>query len=233
MLGQNFLVDARLVIIALDVGGGGEPDQVFITGFILGQENQVVVNVATPASAGFLFQAASRGDINFATDNGLDPLVQRRLVKINGAVENAVVGDAERGKFQFVRFFHQFVQTAGPIEQGKLAVQMEVNKVGVRHVGILVRGTNAAQVRSPNLFRRNDRGVGFRVAPVADFSKRREFQKFRGIQYRHLFPGVFGFGGQLFQDGNGVTAAKLDGRLQCSRSDLRLGILQACDDSPK
>ena len=45
----------------------------------------------------------------------------------------AVVGDGERGEFQFMRLVHQPVQTAGAIEQGILGVQMQMDKIGVRH----------------------------------------------------------------------------------------------------
>ena len=42
---QQFLVDARLVVVALQVGLGGELDQVLVAGFVFGQQNQVVINV--------------------------------------------------------------------------------------------------------------------------------------------------------------------------------------------
>jgi hypothetical protein len=46
-----------------------------------------------------------------------------------------------------VRFLHQFVQTARAIEQGKLGVQMEMNKIGVRHAKKLKRGANVPQAK--------------------------------------------------------------------------------------
>ena len=44
-----------------------------------------------------------------------------------------MVGDGERGEFQLMRLVHQPVQPAGAIEQRILGVQMEMNKVRVRH----------------------------------------------------------------------------------------------------
>ena len=80
--GQDFLVNARLVIIALQMRGGGELDEVFVAGLVLRQQAEMMINVAS-AAAGFLFQPAARRDINLAADDGLDALFARRLVKIN------------------------------------------------------------------------------------------------------------------------------------------------------
>ena len=49
----------------------------------------------------------------------------------------AVAGDGGRGEFQFLRLVHQPVQTAGAIEQRILGVQMQMDKIGVRHGGSL------------------------------------------------------------------------------------------------
>jgi hypothetical protein len=68
------------------------------------------------------------------------------LVEIDGAVEDAVVGDGEGAKFEFVRAVHEFVQAAGRIEQRILGVEMEVDEIGVRrHADNLRRGAEAAQ----------------------------------------------------------------------------------------
>ena len=49
---QEFLVDARLVVIALEMRRGGQADEVLVAGFVLRQEHEVVVDVAA-ARAGF------------------------------------------------------------------------------------------------------------------------------------------------------------------------------------
>src|SRR5688572_9656213 len=86
-----------------------------------------------PARAGFLFQPTAGRDIHLATDDRLDAFSASRLIKINRAVKNAVVGDADGGKLQLRRFIHQFVQTARSVEERILRMQMKVNKVGKRH----------------------------------------------------------------------------------------------------
>ena len=58
----------------------------------------------------------------------------RGLVKIHGSIQHAVVGNGYCRKFQLVRLVHQPVQTARPIEQRILGVQVQVDKFGVRHI---------------------------------------------------------------------------------------------------
>ena len=133
---QQFLVDARLVVIALQMRRRGELDQVLVAGFILGQQHEVVIDVPS-ARAGLLLEPAPGRDIDLAADDRLDALLARRLVKINRPVKHAVVGDRQRGELQLVRLVHQPVQTAGAIEQRILGVQMQMNKFGVRHSSTL------------------------------------------------------------------------------------------------
>ena len=133
--GQQFLVHARFVIIALQMRGGRQPDQILVTRFVLGQQAQMMIGVPA-AAARFLFQAAARRDINLAADDRFDALLPRRLVKINRAVKDAVIGDGQGGELQFARLLHQPVQAAGAIEQRILGVQMQMNKIGVRHAPI-------------------------------------------------------------------------------------------------
>jgi hypothetical protein len=44
-----------------------------------------------------------------------------------------MVGKRERGEFHFMGFLHEPVQTARAIEQRVLGVQVQMDKVGVRH----------------------------------------------------------------------------------------------------
>ncbi len=154
--GEQFLVNARLVIIALQMRGGGELDEIFVAGVVLCQQAEMMINVASAAgAAGFLFQPAAGRDINLAADDGLDAFFARGLVKINRAVHRAVIGDGERGELQFMRFFHQPVQPAGAIEQRILGVQMKMNKVRMRHGNRLTlkrRHTKTQSFKNPSRF---------------------------------------------------------------------------------
>src|ERR1017187_10227558 len=110
--------------------GGRKLDEIFVAGRVLRQQTEMMINIAS-AAAGFLVPPAARRDINLATDDGLDALLARGLVKINDPVHRAVVGDGQRGEFQFMRLLDELVHAAGAIEQRILGVQMEMNKVRV------------------------------------------------------------------------------------------------------
>ena len=130
VLRQDFLVDARFVVITLQVGRGVEFDQVSVAGLVLGQQDQVVVNILAAARR-LLVQAACRRHIDLAADDRFDALIARGLIKIDRAVEHTMVGDRQGGKLQVARLVHQRVETAGAIEQRILGVQMEMDKIGM------------------------------------------------------------------------------------------------------
>ena len=121
VLRQDFLVDARLVVMALEVGRGDEFDEILIAGLVLGQQHQMVINILS-AAAGFFVEATAGGDIDLAADDRFDALVAGGLIEIDRAVEDAVIGDGQGGKLQFVRLVDQAIETAGAIEQRILGV---------------------------------------------------------------------------------------------------------------
>src|SRR6185369_327131 len=106
----------------------------------------------TAATRAFLFEAAAGGDIDFATNDRLDPLVSGSLIKIDCAVENAMIGNRERRKLQFMRLLQQSIQTTGAIEQRVLGVEMEMNKIRVRHATNLMPGDRARQAERTAIF---------------------------------------------------------------------------------
>ena len=57
---------------------------------------------------------------------------------------------ARDGEFQVVRFVHQPVQPAGAIEQRILGVQMEMDKIGMRHGSKLPLLESRVQARDVN-----------------------------------------------------------------------------------
>jgi hypothetical protein len=76
----------------------------------------MMINI-TPAGGGLFIEPAARRHINFAADDGLDAFLAGGLVKINHPMHRAVIGDRERGEFQFVGLVHQAIEAAGAIEQ--------------------------------------------------------------------------------------------------------------------
>ena len=62
-------------------------------------------------------------------------------------MHRAVVRDGQRCEFQIMRLVHQPIQTARAIEQGILGVQVQVNKIRVRHAEKLPFDDECAQER--------------------------------------------------------------------------------------
>ena len=82
---QEFLVDARLVVITLEMGLGDELNQVAITGLVFREQDEMIIDIAS-AAAGFLLMPAAGGDIDFAADDRLKFGFPGRPEKIDRAV---------------------------------------------------------------------------------------------------------------------------------------------------
>src|ERR1044071_1464061 len=92
----------------------------------------MVVNVAA-AGRGLFLEPASRRNINLATDYGLNAVFAGGAVKINCAIKHAVISNGQGRESQLMGSLDEPIQTAGSIQQRILRVQMEVNKVRMRH----------------------------------------------------------------------------------------------------
>src|SRR5882762_8080670 len=103
-----------------------------------------MINIAG-AVAGLLFMPAPWSDVNLTTDNRFDPFVAGLLVEIDCTVKDAMIGQCQCGKFQLMRLFHELIQTARPIEQRVLGVQMQMNKLSMRHGANLLSLATPAQ----------------------------------------------------------------------------------------
>ena len=94
VFGEQFAVDARLVVEALEVGLGGELNQVAPALTVLGEQHEVVVGGGRGARLAAVGSAAG-GDVGLHAEQGTDVGLAGGLVEIDGAVEVAVVGDGE------------------------------------------------------------------------------------------------------------------------------------------
>ena len=90
-LSQQFLVDARFVIEALQIGGRRQLDEVPKAGPIHGQQRQVETGLLHPRCRAV--GAASRSDVRFVAQYRLDTLALARIVEIDGPVQVPVIGD--------------------------------------------------------------------------------------------------------------------------------------------
>ena len=116
VLREQFLVDARLVVVALKLRGGGQADEVLVAGLVPGQEHEMVVRLLAAGAGLFLVPAAGR-DVHLAADDRLDVPGAGCAVKIDRAEHRPVVGDRERTEAQVARLVDQAVHTARAVEQ--------------------------------------------------------------------------------------------------------------------
>ncbi len=79
---------------------------------------------------GTAVEAAPRGDIEFAADNGLDARFPGSLIKIDGAEEVAMVRDGQGRHFIFLRLLEQVRQADGTVQKAILRMDMKMNEVG-------------------------------------------------------------------------------------------------------
>jgi hypothetical protein len=103
----------------------------------------------TAAARSLLFKAAAGSDVDFATNDRFYTFVSRRLIKIDCAVENAMVGNRERRKLSSCAFSINR-STAGAVEpEHRCGDGDEQNRV--RHAANLP-GTARGKRRESNIF---------------------------------------------------------------------------------
>ncbi len=121
VLFEQVVVDARVVVEAVDVGLGDEANEVVVAGEVLREEDQVVAALVLVARR----VVARRGDVRLAAEDGLDgrqvavALLRAALVveRLQGE-EVAVVGDRQRGHAPLARAPHERFDAALPVQQG-------------------------------------------------------------------------------------------------------------------
>ena len=86
---QQVEIDARLVVIALEIAQGDQLDEVVVSLKILGQQREV----RPIATARGLLCAAILDEVDLAADNRLDPGLRGGSVEIDRPCHRAVVGD--------------------------------------------------------------------------------------------------------------------------------------------
>ena len=130
VLRQVVAVDARLVVVAVEVGVGDDAAEVLVAPPVLGQQDQVVrLRVLAAVAVGHL----PAGDVGLDPDDRLDLALAAGLVEGDGAVQRAVVGDRERIEAERRSLSDQVVDAAEAVEQAELGVDVEVREVVRRH----------------------------------------------------------------------------------------------------
>ena len=119
------MVDARVVVKALQLGDAGNLQQVLVAGSILRQQQQVgglfvLLGVVLLDGAGC--------QVGFQPDDGLDAGLSGGVVELDHTEHGAVVGDGDARHAHCVGAFDQFVDVAESVEQGVFGVDVEMDK---------------------------------------------------------------------------------------------------------
>ena len=122
---EQLPVDARLVVVALEVAGRGELDQVGVAGVVLGEEREVSV----PLGLG----AAVVADVDLAAENRLDSDLSGLPVELDGPGERAVVGEPDGGHLELSSPSREGGNAARPVEDRVLGVDVKVDERRFRH----------------------------------------------------------------------------------------------------
>ena len=125
---EELPVDARLVVVALEVAQARELDQVRVA-LVVGRE-QGQVRIA------LLLQLAVVGDVDLAADDRLDPRALGVLEELNRPGHRAVVGERDGRHFELRGPLHEVGNAAGSVQDRVLRVDVEVDEGGVWHRGV-------------------------------------------------------------------------------------------------
>ena len=123
--GEEFLVDAGVVVEAFQLRSRGDLEQVLITGLVLGQEQQV------RGLAVFLRVVLLHGagrHVGLQPDDGLDPGILCGVVELDHAEHRAVVGDGQGGHVHLFGALDQLLDVAEAVEQRVFGVNVEVGE---------------------------------------------------------------------------------------------------------
>ena len=131
MARQQFLVNAGLVIEALEMRGGNELDQIAIAiridcekgqmegGFLCGR------GVAIPQRTG--------RHVRLTADDRPNSSLFRRLVKLDRTVEIAMIGNGDRRHSEFSGLSDKVFRPNRTVQQGIFRVAMQVNEGNRSH----------------------------------------------------------------------------------------------------
>ena len=117
---EELPVDARLVVVALEVAERRELDEVRVALVRLGQQGQVGVPLR--------LRVAVVGDVDLAADDRLHADLPRLPEELHRARERAVVGERDGGHLEARRLLHEIRDPARPVEDRVLRVDVQVDE---------------------------------------------------------------------------------------------------------
>ena len=122
---QELPVDPRLVVVALEVAGRGELDQVRVALVRLGQKGQVRIAL--------LLRPAVVGDVDLAADDRLHACLPGLLVELDRAGERPMVGEGDGRHLELRGPRREVRDAARAVEDRVLGVDVEMDERRLRH----------------------------------------------------------------------------------------------------
>ena len=126
MPGEQFLVHARLVVVAVEKRGGDQLDEVLVTGVVLGEQGEMAGGFL--GAAGLFLLHRTRCQVHLATDDRLDAFLVRGIVEFDGPEHVAMIGHGDGGHTVTLGLFHQVLDPHRTVQQRVLRVQVQVDK---------------------------------------------------------------------------------------------------------
>ncbi|OPZ64052.1 MAG: hypothetical protein BWY83_03272 [bacterium ADurb.Bin478] len=126
MRGQQLFVDAGFVVKALGVAGGDQPHKIFVAVQILAQQHQM--KRGSSAAVALPELAAAGRDIDLGTDQRFDARFFTILVKFDGAVQVAVIGQSQRRHTELFGGLDQIVDAASAIQKAVMRMIVQMDK---------------------------------------------------------------------------------------------------------
>ena len=90
----------------------------------------------TAIEAGITVGHAAARQVTFHADDGFDAGVAAGTVEVEDAEHHAMIGNAQRGHFQFFGARHQVFDAALAIKQGKFAMDVEMDEIAGHSVDV-------------------------------------------------------------------------------------------------
>ena len=134
---EQLVVDARLVVEALEEGERREAHEVLEAALVARQEHQVVRRL--PGAV----VAAPAGDVGLHAQDRLDAGLPGRLVELHGPEQGAVVGEGQGRHAELGGPLHHAGDRARAVEQRVVAVVVEVDELGLLHGASCARGRSS------------------------------------------------------------------------------------------
>ena len=122
VLGQQLVIDARLVVKTSRIGDRYKFDQVVIAFIVLGKQQKVVVFF-------FFIVDAIGADIHFTADDRLDARAFALLIKFDGSIHHAMIGHGHRRHAPFGAALGQVGAAYGAIEKAIFGMYVQMNEI--------------------------------------------------------------------------------------------------------